>query len=919
MLAQGPVDVVERERGELGAVPLHEAVQPVHLLVDGVAEGAALRRGQERGVLAEKGARRLEVGLQHAVPEERVELVAGDAQGEVRLLGRDGPDPDLEQLRAARQVRRGLRPEHAVGEVLEVGVVAVVHAARLAHPLEQVRRRVAVLAEPRPHHVERDKVGVGARDGDGKAERDGRGAPRLGDERHARALDLGHRRPVERLDGRAERQRGPEAGVEAALHRRGVAARDREGEGALGVVPRVEGAHVVQRERLDGRAVAQRRRAVGVAAVDDLVEHLLAELLVVVLPQARAEVAQEVAPDALEVVLAEAGREQRVAEELEVGVEVVAVDAAGEDGHVLVDLDAVAGGERKERLLDLGVGPRRRAGVGEHAGGELGEPLLALGIVGGAGGEDEPQRDERALAGPEERPVGRRAAGGRAGERAVRGRPGRRRRLGPGRADRLDRAHAGVDGAGGARLGRQLAVAERDDDHVGVAERAVRRTEHVVRRDGRVAGVDRLQRRRVAGDRERRHERVGDGLGVVEAAGEAVAEAALERVELGGVDGPDAPRGERLLDGVADGGQVLRLGHARGDGQQARVARVGERGPELVGELLLDDEALVELRRRPEGERREHVEGLHVGGVRRVDGGPVGGGPAEGDRHPGRRRRVPVDVVGDGPVERGLGRNLGRAVAARPAPEVALHVGDGLLRVEVAGEQHDGVLGPVEAVEERLRVVIALGHRLDVGEKAHRGVAVRVLLEGHLALRLEDLPDGVRGVLVVLAQDRERLGPEVGLGVAQVLKAVGLDAQDGVEVVLEKRRVVDRAVVRGVGVLVAAGALEKVLVLGRRDRLGAPEHHVLEKVGEAAFAGLHLVPRARAHDDLERDHVRKRRRHHDDAQAVGEVADGDVVGKDAAVGLGAGWNGRGGEDEQSEEQAHGGGVGAEGQRGARRN
>ena len=52
--------------------------------------------------------------------------------------------------------------------------------------------------------------------------------------------------------------------------------------------------------------------------------------------------------------------------------------------------------------------------------------------------------------------------------------------------------------------------------------------------------------------------------------------------------------------------------------------------------------------------------------------------------------------------------------------------------------------------------------------------------------------------------------------------------------------------------------------------LRAPEHHVLEEVGEARLAGLDLVARAGLHRDLERHEVREAGRHDDDLQAVGQ-------------------------------------------------
>ena len=68
---------------------------------------------------------------------------------------------------------------------------------------------------------------------------------------------------------------------------------------------------------------------------------------------------------------------------------------------------------------------------------------------------------------------------------------------------------------------------------------------------------------------------------------------------------------------------------------------------------------------------------------------------------------------------------------------------------------------------------------------------------------------GFGAVLVVLAEDGARFGPEVFLGVAEVHEAVGLELEDGLEVFLGEGHVVVRVVVGGVGVL-AAPALVRI-------------------------------------------------------------------------------------------------------------
>ncbi len=145
-----------------------------------------------------------------------------------------------------------------------------------------------------------------------------------------------------------------------------------------------------------------------------------------------------------------------------------------------------------------------------------------------------------------------------------------------------------------------------------------------------------------------------------------------------------------------------------------------------------------------------------------------------------------------------------------------------------------------------------------------------MLSECVVALNLDQFADRVRAVLVVLAQNRARLGLEVLDGVLEVLKTVRLDLENLLEIGLRERGVVVRVVVGGVGVLPRARLGENRFVLGRRVLLGAAEHHVLEEVSKAGLARLDLVPRPGLHRNLKRDDVRKSCRDDDDLEAVVE-------------------------------------------------
>ncbi len=76
--------------------------------------------------------------------------------------------------------------------------------------------------------------------------------------------------------------------------------------------------------------------------------------------------------------------------------EVVAVDHAGEDGHLLAAGDVELGGHRVEFVEDLLIGQILRAAPGDHRGGEGGEAFLAVRVVLRAGPDDHAEGDQRA-------------------------------------------------------------------------------------------------------------------------------------------------------------------------------------------------------------------------------------------------------------------------------------------------------------------------------------------------------------------------------------------------------------------------------------------------------------------------------------------------------------------------------------------
>ena len=386
-----------------------------------------------------------------------------------------------------------------------------------------------------------------------------------------------------------------------------------------------------------------------------------------------------------------------------------------------------------------------------------------------------------------------------------------------------------------------------------------------------------------------------DRLGVVERSQQRVARVGLRVLHPLRVKRHDAGLGEGAQDAVADVARVLGLLDPGVDREQVGVAVRREEGAELVDLLLVLHQALVERRGGAESQVAEHVE------RRPLAARLAEGGRAERDTHPGQRRRRPRHVGHDRSLGRRLARHVHRVAPRLPGAPVLLDQREHLVGPHVARHDHGRVLGPVPAVEERLRVVELVGHVLDVLQETHAGVAIGVGPEGVVALHFDELLDRVGAVLVVLAEHGPRLGLERLYRVLEVLEAIGLDLQDRLEVLAREGRVVVGEVVAGEGVLASAGLGQDRLVRLGRERLRPPEHHVLEEVSEARLAGLHLVPRPGLDRDLERHDVREAGRDDDHAQAVRQRALLGVEGEDAARGAGA-LGGRGHGQSRSAEQ-----------------
>ena len=161
------------ETAKLHEVRLGEAVESI---VDCVAETFARGRGIVQHVFFEELAALLELLGGHAVVDQVIDFAERGAQGEVAGLVGYRPDPEFEELAAARDVLRRGHAGAAVGVGFDVGVVAVVEAALLADDLVEPAAGVAVFAEPRVGDGEGIPFARAAHDAEGEADADrGRG------------------------------------------------------------------------------------------------------------------------------------------------------------------------------------------------------------------------------------------------------------------------------------------------------------------------------------------------------------------------------------------------------------------------------------------------------------------------------------------------------------------------------------------------------------------------------------------------------------------------------------------------------------------------------------------------------------------------------------------------------------------------
>ncbi len=158
------------------------------------------------------------------------------------------------------------------------------------------------------------------------------------------------------------------------------------------------------------------------------------------------------------------------------------------------------------------------------------------------------------------------------------------------------------------------------------------------------------------------------------------------------------------------------------------------------------------------------------------------------------------------------------------------------LGLDVAGHDQHGVVGSVEAAIEGAELVDAkLLHVVGIARCRHRVGLVEA--EQQLARGLvEHLGRHVVDPHAPLFQHHLALGLELTVENAQVDHAVGFHAHHQLEAVGCDGLVVAGHVEVGEGIVAAAVARNGARELGRRQRAGPLEHHMLEEMGDAGLA-----------------------------------------------------------------------------------
>ena len=106
-----------------------------------------------------------------------------------------------------------------------------------------------------------------------------------------------------------------------------------------------------------------------------------------------------------------------------------------------------------------------------------------------------------------------------------------------------------------------------------------------------------------------------------------------------------------------------------------------------------------------------------------------------------------------------------------------------------------------------------------------------------------------------------------------MLKAIGFELENQLEILLGESRVIRRVVVRGEGVAIRTGILQQGVVLLFGVVFRPAEHHVLEEVGKTRFPRFDFISGAGLHHHPESQEVRETGGNGHEPQAVGQIVD----------------------------------------------
>ena len=119
-----------------------------------------------------------------------------------------------------------------------------------------------------------------------------------------------------------------------------------------------------------------------------------------------------------------------------------------------------------------------------------------------------------------------------------------------------------------------------------------------------------------------------------------------------------------------------------------------------------------------------------------------------------------------------------------------------------------------------------------------------------------------------------------------MLKAIGFEFENSVEIVFGKDFVIHRAIIGRVSIRIRARLFQDFVAFLAGVMFAAAKHQVLEQMRIAALAFFGLIARTGLHHDVKGDEVRIVSRHRDQPQAVRQIVDRVIVSERLARLLG---------------------------------